>query len=78
MELIAGGKSLAEVKIQRGVSVRDALSPLLFVIAMISLNHLFRKCTGGYKVTKLSKKIDRLMYIDVVKLFAKKEKELET
>ena len=35
VELTAGGKNLAEVKIQRGIFQGDALSPLLFVIAMI-------------------------------------------
>ena len=38
VELTAGGKSLAVVKIQRGIFLRDALSPLLFVIAKIPLD----------------------------------------
>ena len=48
VELTAGAKSLAEVKIQRHVFQRDALSPLLFVTVMMTLNNLLRKCTGGY------------------------------
>ena len=32
----------------------------------------------GYKFTKLQKRINHLMYIDDIKLFAKNEKELET
>ena len=32
MELAAGGRSLAEVKVQRGI-FQDTLSPLLFIIA---------------------------------------------
>ena len=35
MELTAGGKSLAVVKIQRCIFQVDVLSPLLFVIAMM-------------------------------------------
>ena len=45
--MAAGGKVLAEVTIQRGIFLRDVLSPFLFVIAMIPLNHIFRKNTGG-------------------------------
>ena len=47
VEVTAGGKSLAEVKILRDVFQGDALSPWLFVIAMIPLNHILRKCTCG-------------------------------
>ena len=48
-ELTAGGRSFAEAKIQRGIFQGDALSPLLFIIAMLLLNHMLRKCTAGYK-----------------------------
>ena len=40
--LTAGDKSLAEVKIKKGIFQGDALSPLLFVIVMMLLNHIFR------------------------------------
>ena len=74
MELTAGGKSLAEAKIQGGIFQGNILSPSLFVIAMMPLNHIHRK----YKVGKSQEKINHLMYMDNIKLFAKKEKELET
>ena len=51
-EFTAGGKSLAETKIQRGIFPGYALSPLLFIIAMIPQNHIFRKCTAGYKLSR--------------------------
>ena len=35
VEMVTEGKSLAEVKIQRGILQGDALSPLLSVIAMM-------------------------------------------
>ena len=78
VELTAGGRSIAETKIQRGIFQGDALSPLLFIIAMMSLNHILRNCTAGYKLSRLQKKINHLMYMDDIKLFAKNEKELET
>ena len=52
VELTAGGRSLAVVKIQGGIFQKDALWPLLFVIAIIQLNQILRKCTSGYKLTK--------------------------
>ena len=78
VELAAGGRSLTEAKIQRGIFQEDALSPLLFIIAMMPLNHILRKCIAGYKLSGSQEKINHLMYMDVIKLFAKNEKELET
>ena len=78
VELTAGVKSLAETKIQRDIFQEDALSPLLFLIAMMPLNHILRKSTAGYKLWISQEKINHLMYMDDIKLFAKNEKELET
>ena len=68
-------KRFAELKIQRDIFQGDALLSLLLVIVIMPLNHILRKCTGGYKLTKSHEKINYLMYI---KLFAKSEKELVT
>ena len=78
VELTAGGKSLAETKIQRSIFQGYALSPLLFIIAMMTFYHILRKCTAGYKLSRSQEKISHLMYMDDIKLFAKNEKELET
>ena len=69
----------AEVKIQKGIFQGDSLLPLSFIIEMIPLNYVLRKCRGGdYKFTKSQEKINHLIYTDDSKIFAKNEKELET
>ena len=45
---------------------------------MMPLNHILRKCTARYKLGRSQEKVNHLMYMDEIKLFAKKEKELET
>ena len=74
VEPTAGKKSLAEAKIQRGIFQEDALSPSLFIIAMMPLNHILRKCTAEYKLSKSKENINHPMYMDDIKLFAKNEK----
>ena len=78
MELTVGGQSLAGVKIQRSIFQGDALLPLLFVIPMMPLKHILRKCTAAYKLSKSQEKINHLMYMGDIKLFAKNKKEFET
>ena len=67
--LTAGGKSRVQVKIQRGIFQGDAL----FVLSLIPLNHILGKCTSGYKLNKLQEKINHLMYMEIIKRFAKNE-----
>ena len=76
VELRAGGM---KVKIQRGVFHGGSHSTLLFVIVMIPVNEVFRKCTfRGNKSTKFQEKSYHLKYMDDIKVLAKNEKELET
>ena len=69
VKLTAREKTLAEVKIQRSIFQGYLLSQLLF-ITMIPHNYILRKCTEGDKFTKSSKRINYLMYMDDIKLFA--------
>ena len=78
VELTAGGRRFAEAKIQRGIFQGDTLSPLLFIIAMMLLNHILRRCSAGYKLSRSQENVNHIMYMDDMKLFAKNEKELET
>ena len=41
---------------------------------MIPLNNTPRKCTAGYKLSRLKEKINHLMYMNDIKLFGKNEK----
>ena len=75
VELTDGGKSLAKVRIQRGIFQGDALSPLLFVIMMTPRYRVLRKCIGGYKRTISQENINHPMFIDDIKLFNDKELE---
>ena len=45
---------------------------------MMPLSHILRKCKAGYKLSKSQEKINHVMYMDDIKLFAQNEKELET
>ena len=42
------------------------------------LNHILRKCTAGYRISRSQEKINHLIYIDDIEQFAKNGKELET
>ena len=57
VELTAGGRSLAETKIERAIFRWDTLSPLLFIIVMMPLKHILRKCTAVYLVYRRKRSI---------------------
>ena len=68
---------MTAIKIQRSIFQGDSLSTLLFVIAIMPLNHIVRKCIAGYKLSQLQEKINHLKYKDDIKLFAQNERELK-
>ena len=74
VELTAGGKRITKAKIQKVSFQEDAQSPLLFMIVMIPLNHILRKCNAGYKLSKSHEKINHQIYMDDNKLFTKNKK----
>ena len=59
VELIAGWKTFAEVKIQRFIFQGDSLSQ--FLIAVLPLIYIFRECNENYKFIKSPEKIDHLL-----------------
>ena len=38
------------------------------------LSHIFRKCTAGYRLSRLQENINHLMYLDDIKLFTENKK----
>ena len=71
VELTCANQQLGEVNIKRGIFQGDALSPLLFVVAMIPLTHVLRKIKSGYEFTKSKEKINHLLYMDDLKYMRK-------
>ena len=47
VKLIGGGQTQTEVKIQRGIFQEKSILPLLFIIAIVPLSYVLRKCTWG-------------------------------
>ena len=78
VELTCANQQLGKVNIKRGIFQGDALSPLLFVVAMIPLTHVLRKIKSGCEFTKSKEKINHLLYLDDLKLYAKNEKKLDS
>ena len=70
-----GRKFFNDVKIPRGIFLGDALLPLQFVIVIIPLKHILRKCYESYKSTKLHEKLKHLTYMNGIKQFTKNERD---
>jgi hypothetical protein len=64
------------IKINRGIFQGDSLSPLLFCIALIPLTNELNRCKCGYQVYGTERKINRLLYMDDLKLIGRSEEEL--
>jgi hypothetical protein len=77
--LECGGRTLANVKIKRGIFQGDSLSPLLFIVCLIPLSVILREAKQGYTLSRpQSGKINHLLYMDDLKLYGKNKKELES
>ena len=74
LELNASGKTLGEVDIRRGIFQGDSLSPLLFVLCMVPLTWLLRRAKAGYEWGNKGFKLNHLLFMDDLKLFAKRTK----
>ena len=75
--LTASNQRLGNVKIRRGIFQGDSLSPLLFVLVMIPLTLVLRQTKASYKLKKGGKKVNQLLFMDDLKLFAKNEDQID-
>jgi len=73
--ITSGDKHLANIKIKRGIFQGDALSPLLFCVAINPLSYILRDSKQGYTL-KTGHNINHLLHMDDLKLYAKNEKDL--
>ena len=76
-KLTASNQRLENVKIKRGIFQGDSLSPLLFVLVMISLTLVLRQIKASYELKKGGKKINHLLFMDDLKLFTKNEDQID-
>ena len=73
MEPTCGAKTLMEVPIKRGTFERDALSPLLFVIALKLVTHMLRTVNPGYEF-RTGETINHRLFMNDLKSYSKREK----
>ena len=73
----SNGERLRSVSIRRGIFQGDSLSPLLFVVSMIPLSLVLRKCEAGYTYAK-NTKVNHLLFMDDLKLYARSECQLDS
>jgi hypothetical protein len=69
-ELTSCGEVLGRIAIRRGIFQGDALSPLLFIMAMAPLSSRLNRLKKGYEMEK-GEQISHLLYMDDIKLYAK-------
>ena len=74
----AYGTTLGEVNIRRGIFQGDSLSPLLFVIAIISLRRMLRHWDTGYQLEDGHCKINHLLFMDDLKLYGRNDRKTES
>ena len=76
-ELTSGNEKICKIDIKRGIFQGDSLSPLLFVMCMMPLSTLLEKENAGYYLGKNRGKINHLLCMDDMKLYARQIKETD-
>ena len=77
IEVTSGEENLGEVNIRRGIFQGDSLSPLSFVVCLLPPIHILRDAAPGYHFQSNGKKVNHVLFMDDLKLYASNEKSLE-
>ena len=77
VELTSGEENLEEVNVRRGIFQGDSLPPLLFV-CLLPLTHILRDAAPGYHFPSNGQKVNHLLFMDDLKLYASNEKSLKS
>ena len=75
-QLTINNEVIGDCNIRRGIFQGDSLSPLLFIIAMLPLSKILNNTKKGFKLSQDSGKMNHLLYMDDLKLFASSMKEI--
>ena len=78
LELTSNGVSLGNAEIRRGIFQGDSLSPLLFVLCLVSLSLILRKVKFHYEFGGKKTRLNHLLFMDDLKLFAKSNGQINS
>ena len=67
-----------EVEVKTWIFQGDSLSPLLFLLSIVPLLLILGKVKAYYEWGKKEYKLNHLLYMDDLKLFAKNEEQIDT
>ena len=75
--MISEEENLGEANKRPGIVQGDSLSPLLFM-CLLPLTHILRDAAPGYHFASHEQKVNHLLFMDDLKLYARNEKSLES
>ena len=76
--MTANGEDPGEVNVKRWIFQGDSPSPLLFLLSIVPLSLFLKKVNACYKWGKKEYKLNHLLFMDDLKLYAKSEEQTNT